>query len=69
MNFQDRGNIITLVVAILSLVKISTDLAGYDLGLDNNKINEIANHVAIIGLAVGVIFNNHFKSTSFKKDR
>lgn len=69
MNFQDRGNIITLVVALLSLVKIISELAGYNLGLDDAKINEFANHVAVIILAVGIILNNHAKSTTFKKEK
>lgn len=68
MNFQDRGNIITLIVAILGLVKIIAELFGYNLGLTNERINEIANGVSVIVVAVGVLLNNHYKSKSFKKD-
>jgi uncharacterized membrane protein len=64
---QDRGNIFTLVVAVLGLVKIIAGLFGYNLGIDDADINEIANYVAIIAAFGGVVLNNHLKSKSFKK--
>lgn len=69
MNFQDRGNVITLVVAILGLVKIIADLFGYNLGLTDEDINKAADYVATIFVITGIVLNNHHKSTSFRKER
>lgn len=58
-NQQNKGNIITFVVALLGLIKLTAQAFGYDLGFDAEWVNAVANDIAIVVTLGGLFLHNH----------
>jgi len=56
---MQKGNVVTLIIAILGALKLVLEAAGYDIITDQN-INDIANGIAALVTVVGVVIN-HFQ--------
>lgn len=66
-NHQDRGNVYTLVIALIGLAKIICQIFGLDWGISDEQANDIANGIAALFAAFGVYFNHSIFKRSFKK--
>ncbi|WP_371017374.1 hypothetical protein [Pseudalkalibacillus sp. JSM 102089] len=68
MDNQNRGNVYTLVLAILGLTKLISEVFFNFSLFSDSDIDQIANYVAVIVAVGGLYLNNSLKSTTFKKE-
>ncbi|MDP4549863.1 hypothetical protein Q9251_03100 [Alkalihalobacillus macyae] len=68
MDNQNRGNVYTFVLALLCIAKMVSEAFFNFTFISDEEINELANNVAIVVVAVAVYLNNNPKSTTFKKE-